>query len=584
MTRASSGPVQKMRNAVCYRLMASGLYHWRLDRHAPTGLVFAAKDPWPGDPEIATELFHGTYAFAGEVHTSVGEPPWSFIDPGVNGRAGDAWTEEALSFSWLRHFTAAGGATAGRQARALIETWIETYGIWHPLAWRPDLLARRIVSWLSHSTFFLDGADPEFKARWLASVSRQFRHLTRVARHADVGERHMRALAGVVVGGLCLPGGRVHAEPARKKLLREIERQVLADGGHVSRSPSAGLALTRDLVTVRGVLATANRDTPYLLQTALDRMGPMFGLLRHGDQRLALFNGGYEESAAEIDTILGLADARGAALFNAPHSGFQRLAAGDIVVIADAGAPPPARFSGNAHAGTASFEMSIGPHRMIVNCGAGGCAPQPQGEGEGQGENIDRGEDWVAASRATAAHSTLVVDDTSSSRFRRRGRKRGQIFNGPEQVSAAREEADGSIWLDIEHDGFARKFGVLHRRRLYLENPGTDLRGEDVITKSTTGKRGTPSPSGNLPLSIHFHLHPDVRASLSQDGGSIVLRLPDGDGWKFRASGGTLSLVESVYFGERGRVRRTEQIVIAGTVEFGEAVVKWALRRIRGGG
>jgi uncharacterized heparinase superfamily protein len=85
-------------------------------------------------------------------------------------------------------------------------------------------------------------------------------------------------------------------------------------------------------------------------------------------------------------------------------------------------------------------------------------------------------------------------------------------------------------------------------------------------------------------LAVRFHLHPDVSASLSQDGTTAVVRLPDGDGWQLRASGGALSLTESIYFGERGRVRRSEQIVITGTVEFGEATIKWALRRVRNNG
>jgi uncharacterized heparinase superfamily protein len=110
------------------------------------------------------------------------------------------------------------------------------------------------------------------------------------------------------------------------------------------------------------------------------------------------------------------------------------------------------------------------------------------------------------------------------------------------------------------------------------------LRGEDVITKATSAKGHASEPSGNLPMAIRFHLHPDVSASLSQDGTSAMVRLPDGDGWQLRASGGTLSLAESIYFGERGRVRRSEQIVMASTIEFGEATVKWAIRRVRSNG
>ena len=50
-----------------------------------------------------------------------------------------------------------------------------------------------------------------------------------------------------------------------------------------------------------------------------------------------------------------------------------------------------------------------------------------------------------------------------------------------------------------------------------------------------------------------FHLHPSVKASSVQDGESILLRLGDGSGWRFRATGGVTNVQESVYLGERGR-------------------------------
>ncbi len=549
----------RLRNAIYLRLMTAGPYAWRLSRQAPTGLVFAPHDPWPGDVEIANNLFRGIYSFAGEEHEAVGQPPWSLIE---TDSVGADWTIEAFSFSWLRHFNASQSATAARNARALIDTWIELYGNWHPLAWRPDILARRLIAWLVHSAFLLDGAGPEFRERWLASLSRQFRHLVRKAGSSTSGEERLHALSGVVIGGLCLPGGGVRAGVALKKLVREIEHQILADGGHVSRSPASLFNVLNDLIMVRVALKVANRETPFLLQNTLDRMGPMLGLFRHGDGRLALFNGAHEATAAGIDMSLELAGAQGAARENAPNSGFQRLSADSTVIIADTGAPPTGALSRNVHAGTLGFEMSVGVFRMIVNCGSGA----------------------GIASRATAAHSTLVMDDTSSSLFKRRGRHRGEITGNPLNVTASREEANGSVWLDLEHDGYAGKFGILHRRRLYLDTKGGDLRGEDLITMATGVKGRTPNPSGNVPLAVRFHLHPDVSASLSQDGTTAVVRLPDGDGWQLRASGGALSLTESIYFGERGRVRRSEQIVITGTVEFGEATIKWALRRVRNNG
>ncbi len=55
-------------------------------------------------------------------------------------------------------------------------------------------------------------------------------------------------------------------------------------------------------------------------------------------------------------------------------------------------------------------------------------------------------------------------------------------------------------------------------------------------------------------------------ACRGSEGGGILLKLPNGEGWRFRAGGGELSVEESVYLGG-DTVRRTEQLVVtrAGT-------------------
>ena len=89
-----------------------------------------------------------------------------------------------------------------------------------------------------------------------------------------------------------------------------------------------------------------------------------------------------------------------------------------------------------------------------------------------------------------------------------------------------------------------------------------------------------PSVLGK-PVMLRFHLHPTVRASLVQDGAAILLRLSSG-GWRFRSAGGQHlpALEESIYLGQRGEPRRSEQITVSGEIGPEGVVLKWALRRV----
>jgi uncharacterized heparinase superfamily protein len=83
-----------------------------------------------------------------------------------------------------------------------------------------------------------------------------------------------------------------------------------------------------------------------------------------------------------------------------------------------------------------------------------------------------------------------------------------------------------------------------------------------------------------IPFAVRFHVHPDIRASMAQDGASVILLLPSGDGWRFRATGGSVSLEESVYLGSGDAVRRTEQIVVSGDFSGDPTRIQWALRHV----
>ena len=79
----------------------------------------------------------------------------------------------------------------------------------------------------------------------------------------------------------------------------------------------------------------------------------------------------------------------------------------------------------------------------------------------------------------------------------------------------------------MSHNGYAIRHGIVHRRRIYVNASGLDIRGEDTLD----GK-------GDHKFTIRFHLHPAVKASLVQGGASVLLRLPNKTGWRMRCAGG----------------------------------------------
>lgn len=518
------------------------LYHLTLLGPRPASLRLTPADPWPGDAVRGAAIAEG-------------RPPAVGLDWGDEVR----WHPEGATigalcalhdFGWLRDLRALGGDEARRTARRLATGWIVENRRWSLPAWRSDIIARRLVAWLSHyETFFASGED-SFRTRLAASMAAQLRHLERAWRWETQGAARVTALKGLIYGALCFSRGDLLDRNLRR-LEAELERQVMPDGGHVERSPASLLAVLRDILDIRAMLTASRYEVPEPLQQAIDRMAPMLRYLRHGDGGLAQFNGGRAEDPALVAAVLEQANGRGKPAARAPAAGFERLAAGSLLVLADSGAPPEPPFDAIAHAGVLSIEVSVGRERLIVNCGAA-----PRGSRA-----------WLKAQRATAAHSTATVNDRNSSELL----PDGHIGRRRAATTVKRSASDDGSVVVMSHDGYAASDGVTHRRTLYLAANGEDLRGEDSLT----------GPAGR-PFAIRFHLHPAAGASTVQSGRAALLKLPKGGGWRLRCSE-PMEIADSIYFTDSPEPKRTRQIVVAGVTGDGETTVKWALRRERRG-
>jgi uncharacterized heparinase superfamily protein len=525
----------------------------RLRGRFPLKLLGVPADPVAGDATLGERLIAGRMIHAGHTAMTRG------LDYATESHP-PAWRQWAHGWAWLRDLAAAAPSreVGAKIAEPLVARWLAQFDAFHAEAWAPGPTGRRILMTAAHAPLVLSSRDQVYRSALLNGLGRWARHLDRAAFRQPDGIDKAAALVGLYTAGLLIPGGTARAEAAAASLAALLEVLVLPDGGIATRAPVDGLDLAELLLSAEAAARVASARPPAAIADALGRLVPHLRGLAAGDGTVGAWGGGTVIPKARLDRATKLAVAAGLSK-GGRWSGYHRLAAGKTVVIADAGPPPFARLATGGHAQTLAFELADGPDRVIVNCGGARGVPTAVPAA------------LAAGLRTTAAHSTLVVADTNSTRIL----EAGGLGRGVAEVISKRQESEEGQWLEASHDGYVRRFGLLHTRRLYLSPNGADLRGEDRLEPAGRGLVRARS----VRFDLRFHLGPGVEATPTADGSGALLKLPQGRVWGFKAIGGKVAIEPSVFIDAEGALHRTAQLVISGETTRREAVIAWSLKR-----
>jgi uncharacterized heparinase superfamily protein len=539
------------------RLRAGPIYYWRYRGRTPERVLIAPPDLRLADPQIALEIYYGRFPLAGHLVETGGRSPFQL------DISNPQWLKSLHGFRWLRHMRAAGTELAAANARALVSDWIGIHGNHiSGVAWDPAVTARRVIAWLQHSSVVLQGAEFPFYRSFLKSLAVQIRFLRSLAAEMPDGKEKLRARIALAFAALSLPVPQSTLRHATRNLAAEIEHQILPDGGHISRNPLTVLELLADLLPLRHTYANQAERPPAELMGAVERMLPALRFFRHADGSLARFNGMGATIHDRIGAILRHDDVAGAPLLHMPHSGYERLSMGGTTVIADTGAPPPSEVSSRAHAGCLSFEMSSGRANFIVNSGV----------------DTYGAVEFRPLARATAAHSTATLNDTSSARFNTshgvNALLGAPLTGGPRHVRCERRDNAERQAFVAAHDGYYARFGIHHERAVSLSDGGNLLTGIDRFISAG----GRPSKNdGRDHVVVRFHVHPDIAIEDDRQDW-FVLSGPGTDSWSFTVSGVEPTIEESIFFAGLSGPRRSKQIVLSfDASQLPE--IRWQFRR-----
>lgn len=554
--------VERLAAGITSRVYASPLHSFRLRGRFPLKLLGVPADPVPGDPHIGERIIAGRLIHAG--HTAMTR------DISFREATPPQWRDWANGWEWLRDLAILPDrAVARREAENLVQRWLASFTEYDSLAWRADVTGTRLLMALGHAPLILASSNQIYRSAVLSAMATWARHLDRAARRGSEGLGQARALCGLYAAGTLIPGGEQRAAAALAGLNHLLPILVLPDGGMASRAPVDALALADLLLfTAAAPEALGNRAPPLFADT-MARLAPALRGLMLGDGQIGAWHGGAVIGADAIDRLARKVPTGTEIRRGGRWSGYHRLSAGRSVVVIDAGPPPSARLSNSGHAGTLAFEMSDGPDRLITNCGGvrglerSGAQPLAPA--------------LAAGLTTTAAHSTLVIADTNSTRVR----DDGTLGNGVEEVTLAlRSAAEGQL-IETSHNGYARRFGLTVRRRLMLTADGTELAGEDLIEAANVGLLRRRSERG---FDVRFHLGPGISATPTADGLGALMKTPAGRIWAFklrRDDGGDcrLAIEPSVWVDAAGLVQRTQQLVVSGTTAKMAADIHWSFKR-----
>lgn len=512
---------------------------WRLTgRRAaqPTGWQLAPHQPlYAGLPEVAQAgIARQDVTAAIERARDASANRFCFLNRPIDlgGQAG--WHDARLSQLWRYHLhyfdytqdlliqANAGEETAAYETfRALVNSWIDGNQKFTGDGWHPYTISVRIVNWL-HAVAAFDARlreDEPFRGRLLGSLYAQAQVLATDLELDVRGNHLLKNLRAMLWAGVAFAGAEPQGwfQRAFELLRREVDEQVLPDGGHFERSPAYTLVVLKDCLEI-GVWLRRNRDSaPPWLDDALRRMlDYLLAILPPDGQVPLLKDTAWDAAPAPHDLLAAGAiyfddpaykhgddpglyssllfgaagcekfqawpsnrEARGSrALVESGHYVMRDDMSGEYL-IADVGKPCPDYLPAHAQADMLTYELSIDGQRIVVDSGIYEYAAGP----------------WRDYFRSTRAHNTVEVagenqsEMWSSFRVARRARP-GRVFW---------QEKNDLVMLQGEHDGYCRQpVPVMHRRTVVWRKGHFWL-----VVDELKGKGQTSAES-------YVHFHPNL--------------------------------------------------------------------------
>ena len=440
-----------------------------------------------------------------------------------------------------------------RNTQKIISSWIKTNFKYNSKSWEFDLTSKRIIAWLSNHNLTIAEGDKDYLKILNGMIQKQTNHLMNEVNNSKIVDDKIIGCAAIILVGLCYKDEKNYL-PYGINLLKKISNLAFDNYGFPkSRSIKQLIFYLKYFILIREWFKESQIEIPEHINETIYHLGQGYAFIWQNIKSNILMNGNNISNNSEFDQYLK----RFGYTFkneNKEFGGYAILYNKKISIIMDVGSPPSTKFSSKYQSGALSFEINSNGKKLISNCG------------HYEGENITLAE----LSKSTATHSTLVIDNNSSCRYKKY--ESNYLVNSGLKILKKNIFFEKNYWkINASHDGYYKRYNATHEREIEFYPEQFKFIGTDKILNKKS--------NFNIKFDIRFHLEPDAKLMKTQDNKAILIEL-DNEGWKFTCNNFDINIDNGLYFGNRNSYTQNQNIFISGVTNKQNENILWQLSKI----
>jgi len=465
--------------------------------------------------------------------------------------------ENLHSFLWL---TKLDRKESKDITRNIIKSWNDFFFNYDPNTWEVEITARRIIAWSSNTDITLENSDKEYKEKFFSSLIKQSNFILKNLNNVFYAPSKIICCASIILSGIMFKENENSYKIGIKELEKIVKNFFDENGFPRSRNPEEVFICLKYLILIREWFRESQNDIPDFLNEIIRKCGNCYMMLSNSNKQFPLFNGATEINHKDYDVFLKTLKYK----FdnkNYQIADFIKIKKKKLDFFIDCGNPPPDNFAKYYQAGCLAFEITSNKQKIICNSGFAKYFSS----------------NFTSLSRSTAAHSTLYVNDTSSCTFQK-NKFLNKIYGNSlterhKIISKNYTEDKDTYFISAAHNGYEKKFGLIHKRSVKILKKEDKIFGQDELKK-------TKNYFGSLNYFVRFHIYPETKIVKTKAGNSILISLLNGEGWLLQSKKSVLQIEKNIFLGNKNKIINNESVFISGNINDEIVLIDWTIERV----